>query len=190
MHSGASAEGFSRSPSATRAGSVGGDDASAELAAVLGGRSFVSGVVCTWVVDPPSDPREVGASTGICRCAATRRRRRCYRRGMRPFIAIAIVVGVCDLLRAAATTQPIFVEHVHSSIVPHTDRVGHVLEKFDAGGSFFPIGLWGQALPDAEGGPYPDWKEIAAAGFNTIWPMNWNDRAIGLAQEAKIQLVF
>ncbi len=93
-------------------------------------------------------------------------------------------------LRAALTTQPAIIERVHQQIVPHTDKQGHILTKFDNDKSFFPIGLWGQVLPDAPGGPYPDWNEIADAGFNIIWPMNWDDRAIGLAEAAKIQLVY
>jgi hypothetical protein len=78
----------------------------------------------------------------------------------------------------------------HADIVPHTDRQGHILTKYDAEKSFFPIGAWGQVLPDAPGGPYVSWKDMAAQGFNTIWPLNWDDRAIDFAEAAKLQLVF
>jgi hypothetical protein len=95
---------------------------------------------------------------------------------------------------AAASSQPVAPAAtqctVHRQYVPHTDKTGHILLKYDPDKSFFPIGLWGQVLPDAPGGPYPDWKELVAAGFNTIWPINWDDRAIPLAEAAGMQLVY
>jgi hypothetical protein len=101
-------------------------------------------------------------------------------------LAVALALPQRTFAAPAAATQAT----VHREHVPHTDKNGHVLLKYDAERSFFPIGLWGQVLPDAAGGPYPDWKELAAAGINTIWPLNWDDRAIPLAEEAKIQLVY
>ncbi|HTL31182.1 MAG TPA: hypothetical protein VL282_18260 [Tepidisphaeraceae bacterium] len=101
------------------------------------------------------------------------------------------------ILALAASTAPstqtssraVIVKN-HTVIVPHTDRQGHILTKYDPKKSFFPIGSWGQVLPDSAGGPYVDWKQMAAKGFNTIWPLNWDDRAIDLADEANLQLVY
>lgn len=97
----------------------------------------------------------------------------------------------------AATTAPstqsssraVIVKN-HLDVVPHTDAQGHILTKYDPQKSFFPIGAWGQVLPDSQGGPYVSWRDMKAQGFNTIWPLNWDDRAIDLAQDADLQLVY
>lgn len=106
------------------------------------------------------------------------------RRSMMIFLALAapVVLG---------KDEPVAqIESVHRDQVPHTDRQGHILQKYDPAKSFFPIGLWGQVLPDSPGGPYIAWTDIAKAGFNTIWPINWDDKAIPLAEQAGIQLVY
>jgi hypothetical protein len=58
-----------------------------------------------------------------------------------------------------------------------TDKTGHILLKYDPDKSFFPIGLWGQVLPDAPAGRI-GMEGARGRGFNTIWPINWDDRAI------------
>ena len=104
---------------------------------------------------------------------------------------VLLLVIACPLLtHGKPTTTQAAIQRVHQSIVPHTDARGAILTKYDAQRSFLTIGLWGQVLPDAAGGPYPSWKEVAAAGFNTVWPLNWDDRALDFAEEGKIQLVY
>jgi hypothetical protein len=107
------------------------------------------------------------------------------------WIALAVLSLQTSGSRAADKPDPLAeIVTVHREHVPHTNRNGHVLLKYDPKQSFLSIGSWGQVLPDAEGGPYPDWKELADAGFNTIWPINWDDRAPDLAAQVGVQLVF
>jgi hypothetical protein len=116
---------------------------------------------------------------------------RIFSRSAKYWIAIALLLTCPGLARAASKADPVAeIVTVHRDHVPHTDRNGHVLLKYDPQKSFLSVGMWGQVLPDAEGGPYPEWKELAEAGFNTIWPINWDDRAPELAEKSGVQLVF
>jgi hypothetical protein len=113
------------------------------------------------------------------------------------YLLYSVVSLLVPTLANAATTAPstqassgaVIVKN-HLDMVPHTDAQGHILTKYDPHKSFFPIGSWGQVLPDSQGGPYVSWRDMKAQGFNTIWSLNWDDRAIDVAEDANIQLVY
>src|SRR4051812_27844031 len=92
--------------------------------------------------------------------------------------------------RPASAPVPPIIQHVHQQRVPHVDKKGQVLTAYDAQRSFFPIGLWGQAEPDAPGGPYPSWKEIADDGFNTVWAGGEIEHVLSLAEKGGVQFVY
>lgn len=62
--------------------------------------------------------------------------------------------------------------------VPHTDKNGNLLLKYDPQKSFIQIGVWGNPWGEAYGVNY-DLKVLTDAGFNTMWP--WYGKS--LAQE-------
>ncbi|HEX8523038.1 MAG TPA: beta-galactosidase [Tepidisphaeraceae bacterium] len=106
------------------------------------------------------------------------------------FQRVLIFAALMSSFALAKEDPAAAIETVHREHVPHTDKHGHVLLKYDPKQSFFMIGSWGHVLPNGAGGPYPDFKEMTDAGFNTIWPLNWDDAAIPLAEQADIQLVY
>ncbi|MGO8748037.1 MAG: hypothetical protein ACLQNE_18845 [Thermoguttaceae bacterium] len=73
--------------------------------------------------------------------------------------------------------------------VPHTDKNGRPLSRFDPGRSFFQIGIWGVPMGEIWGTNY-DWQILVDAGFNTVWPWS-RDLKQTLAEAAKhnLQLV-
>jgi hypothetical protein len=73
------------------------------------------------------------------------------------------------------------VQVVYRQGVPHTDRRGRVLTKFDAEQSFFQIAAWGNPWGDLYGYKY-DLKVLTDAGFNTMWP--WPMRSLEEQLEA------
>jgi hypothetical protein len=74
--------------------------------------------------------------------------------------------------------------------VPNTDKQGHRLYKYEAGKSFFPIGMWGAPLPGDVYGSHYDWDTLKKAGFNTVWPWNTPVKpAIEAAKKAGLQLI-
>ncbi len=84
-------------------------------------------------------------------------------------------VAACNALGANATPlvappEPRAVQTVHRDGVPHTDRNGKRLLRFDPERSFFPIGTWGNSKPGEVQGQTYDWAELKRAGFNTVWP--------------------
>jgi len=61
------------------------------------------------------------------------------------------------------------VQTIYREGVPHTDRRGLPLMKYDPERSFFPISIMNAPTPVAFGHNH-DWQVVADAGFNTIWP--------------------
>src|SRR5437762_10838997 len=94
---------------------------------------------------------------------------------------------LCVDVSVAATAT---ISTVHRQRVPHTDKNGRPLNRFDPKKSFFPIGIWGMVLPDGPDGKYVPWTELAKANFNTVWPTNHDERDLPLAAEAGLQVVF
>jgi hypothetical protein len=62
------------------------------------------------------------------------------------------------------------VQTIYRDGVPHTDRRGRPLLKYDADRSFFPIGSWGAPLPQGACGRRYDWQVLVNASYNTAWP--------------------
>ena len=61
------------------------------------------------------------------------------------------------------------VQVVYRTGVPHTDKNGNLLTKYDPQRSFFQIGIWGNPWGDIYGVNY-DLKVLTDAGFNSMWP--------------------
>jgi hypothetical protein len=73
--------------------------------------------------------------------------------------------------KATSETNPAMgaMQTIYREGVPHTDRRGLQLMKYDPERSFFPIGIMNAPTPEAYGHNH-DWQLVADAGFNTIWP--------------------
>jgi hypothetical protein len=61
------------------------------------------------------------------------------------------------------------VQVVYRGGVPHTDKNGNLLTRYDPQRSFFQIGIWGNPYGEIYGTSY-DLKTLTEAGFNTMWP--------------------
>ena len=75
--------------------------------------------------------------------------------------------------------------------VPHTDKNGARLSKYDPAKSFFPIGMWGAPMHDPAKGY--DWAELQKLGCNTVWlyfnyPVNKN--TLNVAGKFGLQMIF
>ncbi|MCC6240957.1 MAG: hypothetical protein IT448_11725 [Phycisphaerales bacterium] len=106
--------------------------------------------------------------------------------------------GQDDQLQKALDAQRNFnaVQTIYRAGVPHTDRQGNMLMKYDAGKSFFPIGVWGMAAEEPEQPGTPgrariDWQVLRDAGFNTVWPWPVGGRkpAIESARRTGLQMI-
>ncbi len=82
------------------------------------------------------------------------------------------------------------VQRVYTAGVPHTDARGRRMMAYDAGRSFFQIGIWGNPIGEVWGTNY-DLKVLTDAGFNTMWPWpSWSlDQALAHGQRAGLQVV-
>ncbi|MBM3499175.1 MAG: hypothetical protein FJX74_10950 [Armatimonadetes bacterium] len=76
------------------------------------------------------------------------------------------------------------VQSVYRAAVPHTDRNGNLLTRYDPERSFLQIGVWGSPFGEIYGHNY-DLSMLADAGFNTIWP--WYGRGLAAELEAAVQ---
>lgn len=101
-------------------------------------------------------------------------------------ICLLVLISNSAEIHAAST----YISTVHRQRVPHTDKNGRPLQQFEPSKSFFPIGIWGMVLPDGPDGKYIGWDALAKANFNTVWPTNWDDQALALAQDAGLQVVY
>ncbi len=62
------------------------------------------------------------------------------------------------------------VQAVYRGGVPHTDRQGRRMMKYDPETSFFPIAIWGQPAPGETYGTDYRYEDLQEAHFNTVWP--------------------
>ena len=95
-----------------------------------------------------------------------------------------------DLVRpATAAPDPgsAAVQTIYRGGVPHTDKNGRRIQKFDTNRSFFQIGVWGVPVGEVHGTRY-DLRVLADAGFNTIWP--WGRRGFEQAADPRSPLPF
>lgn len=103
-----------------------------------------------------------GAAAGP---AAARSRPRAWGSMLRP-----LVLGVFALaLPEALPADPDPIQTVYRAGVPHTDKNGNPLIRYDPEKSFFQIGVWGNPYGMFFGVDY-DLTPLAEAGFNTMWP--------------------
>ena len=61
------------------------------------------------------------------------------------------------------------VQTIYRNGVPHTDKQGNRLMKYDPEKSFLQVGIWGNPIGNVHGYEY-DLKVLTDAGFNTMWP--------------------
>lgn len=82
------------------------------------------------------------------------------------------------------------VQSVYRQGVPHTDRQGRLLTKYDPAQSFFQIGAWGAPLPGKYYDSDCDWNVLKEAGFNTVWPWAADpQKALDTGKETGMQIV-
>lgn len=75
--------------------------------------------------------------------------------------------------------------------VPHTDRQGKLLMKYEPDRSFFPIAIWGAQLPGRQWDSEADWNVLTRGGFNTVWPWHCSlSAALAAGDEHGMQIVF
>ena len=100
----------------------------------------------------------------------------------------AIAQDADQLLKAMSDFNS--VQAVYRAGVPHTDKNGNLLTKYDAQRSFFQIGVWGNPWGDVYGVNY-DLKVLTDAGFNTMWPWPGHKLEDELARgkEAGLQVI-
>ncbi len=92
-------------------------------------------------------------------------------------------------LSASAWSQDTAVQSIYRKGVPHTDKHGLVLTKYDSGRSFFQIGIWGNPYGKHFGYDY-DLKVLTDAGFNTMWPWYSNvEKQLKAGKKAGLQVV-
>lgn len=83
------------------------------------------------------------------------------------------------------------VQVVYRQAVPHTDKNGNLLNRYDPQKSFLQIGIWGNPYGEIYGFNY-DLKSLTVAGFNTMWP--WYGRSLQdqleAGKKAGLQVVY
>jgi len=104
-------------------------------------------------------------------------------------IVAATAVSLCgcacaDEIQANLERERNFnaVQIIYRDGVPHTDKNGRTLMKYDPERSFMQIGSWGAPLGTVWGTEY-DWGVLKEAGFNTVWP--WPKPAETLLEAGK-----
>jgi len=118
---------------------------------------------------------------------------------------ITILLFVCSIFCAAAvqaekTPAQLYKQTLENNQavqtwyvngVPHTDKNGSILTKYDPEKSFFPIGMWGIPLHDPAAGY--NWQELQDLGCNTVWPYGGariGKTALEQAEKFNFQLIF
>ncbi|MBI3506661.1 MAG: hypothetical protein HY059_17620 [Proteobacteria bacterium] len=76
------------------------------------------------------------------------------------------------------------------SEIPHVDRTGHLLGRYDSDRSFFPIGMYHALIGRYAGRDY-DLSTLAALGFNTVHPWEGLELApfLEAARAAGVQVI-
>lgn len=86
--------------------------------------------------------------------------------------SLLLPVSACsqDLLDRFDTTHELkSVQTIYQKGVPHIDKNGRLLMKYDPEESFFQIGIWGNPYGKVYGHEY-DLQVLTDAGINTMWP--------------------
>lgn len=93
------------------------------------------------------------------------------------------------------------IQTVYRGGVPHTDKRGRLLMKYDPNRSFFQIGMWGTS-PEKVWGHADDYKYklltltydyklLTQAGFNTVWPWVFDlEASLKLGEKTGMQIVY
>ncbi len=83
------------------------------------------------------------------------------------------------------------VQVVYRGGVPHTDKNGNLLTRYDPQRSFFQIGIWGNPYGEIYGTNY-DLKTLTEAGFNTMWPwpIGTFEQQLEAGKAAGLQVVY
>lgn len=83
------------------------------------------------------------------------------------------------------------VQVVYRGGVPHTDKNGNLLTRYDPQRSFFQIGIWGNPYGEIYGTSY-DLKTLTEAGFNTMWPwpIGTFEQQLEAGRAAGLQVVY
>ncbi|MBN2057072.1 hypothetical protein JW905_19250 [bacterium] len=81
------------------------------------------------------------------------------------------------------------VQTIYRNGVPHTDKNGRLLTKYDPERSFFQIAVWGNPIGNVHGYEY-DLKLLTDAGMNTMWPYYTDVEAqLEAGRQAGLQVV-
>lgn len=78
-------------------------------------------------------------------------------------------VRIAIVRPASSAPAGLAIQTMYRKGVPHTDKNGRMLMRYEPGRSFFPIGIWGIPMGEVWGTSY-ELKTVVDAGFNTIWP--------------------
>jgi hypothetical protein len=113
-----------------------------------------------------------------------------------PLLLAALLLGVpCagaqdldKLLKASFDLNAVQV--IYRQGVPHIDKNGNRLMKYDPRRSFFQIAVWGNPFGEIYGYNY-DLKVVSDAGFNTMWPWPGHslDEQLEAGRKAGLQVV-
>jgi hypothetical protein len=121
---------------------------------------------------------------------------------MNTVIACAVQLALLGVVASAAFAEDVdallrgmadfnSVQVVYRQSVPHTDKNGNLLIKYDPRRSFFQIGVWGCPYGEIYGVNY-DLKVLAEAGFNTMWPwpIGTFEQQLDAGKAAGLQVVY
>ena len=100
------------------------------------------------------------------------------------------VEGVPAASQPQAKPGAAAIQTIYRRGVPHTDKTGRRLMAYDAGRSFFQIGIWGNPIGEIWG-TYYDLRTLTDAGINTMWP--WSaplSESLAAADKAGLQVVW
>lgn len=84
--------------------------------------------------------------------------------------SFVVPILVCGVVIPATAAPPSAVQTPHREQVPHTTKNGRLLNKYEPGKSFFPIGQWGVPESRVYKGVDYRWRHLVEAGYNTVWP--------------------
>ena len=82
------------------------------------------------------------------------------------------------------------IQKIYLNGVPHFDKQGDLLLKYNPERSFFTVGLWGAPNGEVYGINY-DWQVFKDMGFNTIWPWKTTptDLSLELGKKYDLQII-
>lgn len=96
-------------------------------------------------------------------------------------------------LTSLAYGQESAVQTPHQENVPHIDRQGRILQRYDPEKSFFMLASWGVPESRVYKGIDYRWHHLVDAGYNCVWPWPMggytNDRQLSQAKQHGLQVV-